>query len=340
MEALKNLLAPPFNYKIRGFENLIKPSFNLKEFNITEGIKNEIYHGDFEKLISINPEWLRYFYVLCQSSSFADASALLNITPQALSKAVTGIESQLGIQLIYRTRTFKGLTENGKIFFEKIKVIIGNILEIHKTFINDLTGPLGSIKAGWSSCAGEKVLTPSIIKFMINYPNVNIKAGYLSSNEIFRQLSENKIDIGIFTQKISSDNFHCISEIKLKYVIAGKPQPKKDWDQFSYINQCVSWDQSDSLPAEIWPEKDFKRSVISECSSLKVMLEMCKKGLGVCVLPEMLISKELKEGQLAVVSDIPFPYKSSLYITGKNNIYNNSALATFIKQLQENIINF
>src|SRR5436305_8155554 len=99
--------------------NLIKESFNLKTLH-----KKGVYRGDFEKLISINPEWLRYFYVLCKIKSYSEAASLLNITPQALSKAITGIENQLGLHLILRSRNYKGLTQNGSIFFEKIKIII------------------------------------------------------------------------------------------------------------------------------------------------------------------------------------------------------------------------
>jgi DNA-binding transcriptional LysR family regulator len=43
--------------------------------------------------MTLNPEWLRYFVTLAETRNFHKAAERLHITPQALSKAIAGLET-------------------------------------------------------------------------------------------------------------------------------------------------------------------------------------------------------------------------------------------------------
>jgi DNA-binding transcriptional LysR family regulator len=293
---------------------------------------------NLEKIAEINAEWLRYFNVLCREGNFSKAANALNITPQTLSKAISGIESQLGIILIERDKGFKGLTASGKVFLEMGRKIIGGLYEINQTF-NRLKQeePKGTIKLGWLSLTGGRLFAVSISKFLNRYPQIDFKVNYISPSKLFRQLYENKVDIGIYPENVVNERLVCIACLPVKYVIAGKPQPKKHWSELSYIIPNTSLSEGGMVASLMWPEEGFERKVVMQSGSILLTVEMCKRGVGAGFFPEILIRNELKKGELAVVADAPFPNEKALYIYGKNNIYNNIILADFIGQLQEDI---
>ena len=72
-------------------------------------------------LNSVNTEWFRYFVILSELGNFQEAAKQLNITQQALSKAVSGIEKQLGVKLIERKKDFN-------IAKSSLKLAAGSIL--------------------------------------------------------------------------------------------------------------------------------------------------------------------------------------------------------------------
>lgn len=56
-------------------------------------------------------ELLRTFIAAAESSSFKDAAARIDSTPQAVSRAIKELESQLGEHLFYRTTRMIKITE-------------------------------------------------------------------------------------------------------------------------------------------------------------------------------------------------------------------------------------
>ena len=60
---------------------------------------------------------LKVFVRVAQYLSFKDAAANLGLTPSAVSKTITRLESELGVVLLQRTTRSVGLTDDGQLFF-------------------------------------------------------------------------------------------------------------------------------------------------------------------------------------------------------------------------------
>ena len=70
---------------------------------------------------------LKVFARVAQYLSFKDAAASLGLTPSAVSKTITRLESELGVVLLQRTTRSVGLTDDGQLFFKNCKQILGEI---------------------------------------------------------------------------------------------------------------------------------------------------------------------------------------------------------------------
>jgi LysR family transcriptional regulator for bpeEF and oprC len=66
---------------------------------------------------------LKVFVLVAQYSSFKEAAANLGLTPSAVSKAITRLETELGVVLLQRTTRSVGLTDEGQLFYKNLGFI-------------------------------------------------------------------------------------------------------------------------------------------------------------------------------------------------------------------------
>ncbi len=284
-------------------------------------------------LNSVNTEWFRYFVILSELGNFQEAAKQLNITQQALSKAVSGIEKQLGVKLIERKKDFNSLTSNGKIFFEKSKEIINNLYDINK-ILSELkdNNPGGVITIGASSFWGAYILPDILYRFISDFPEVYPKIYTMSSKEIEKCVSAGDIDIGLLVEKTNSSNTIYFEGKKKPYIIVGKPQPFKHWSELSYIIPNLFGSESTDND---WPESKFKRKIAAESDSIATSIKLCENGVGAAFIPEVAVRDKISEGTLAIISEPPFELYNQLYIVLNNQTYKSFAVNIFIEEIKK-----
>jgi len=79
-------------------------------------------------------ESLRYFIALAQAGSFYGAAKNLLISQQGLNKAVTSLETELGIKLVERSRRGVRLTSDGEVFLKHAERIVDD----HRGMVDEL----------------------------------------------------------------------------------------------------------------------------------------------------------------------------------------------------------
>ncbi len=79
-------------------------------------------------------ESLRYFIELARTGSFYGAAKNLLISQQGLNKAITSLESELGLKLVERSRRGVRLTSDGEVFLKHATRIVGD----HASMVDEL----------------------------------------------------------------------------------------------------------------------------------------------------------------------------------------------------------
>ena len=67
---------------------------------------------------------LRYFLSVAENRSFVNAATKLYISRQAVSKAISQLEAELGVELFVRDTSGAFLTPTGLLFYERVRSII------------------------------------------------------------------------------------------------------------------------------------------------------------------------------------------------------------------------
>ena len=128
---------------------------------------------------------LRVFLRVAQLQSFKAAAASLGLTSSAVSKAITRLEAEVGVGLLQRTTRAVGLTEDGAVFFENCKQILGEIDDAESLLSRATAGPHGRLRVHMTEGFGRRVVMPVMPRFLQQHPSLSVSA----------ELSERVVDI-------------------------------------------------------------------------------------------------------------------------------------------------
>ena len=88
---------------------------------------------------------LKYFSAVAESGSVRRAAELLHVSPPSLSKAIHHLEAELGLKLFIRAGRNIRLTDAGRRFADKTKVVLRSLEELKESVEGDLN-PVKELK--------------------------------------------------------------------------------------------------------------------------------------------------------------------------------------------------
>lgn len=114
------------------------------------------------------------FVHAAELSSYAAAARVLGISPSAIAKSVSRLEDDLGVRLFHRTTRSIGLTEEGSIFYERCKFILGEIRNTKAFIAETRNSPKGKLHVSVPQIFGHTLLMPLLPKFLGMYPDIQL----------------------------------------------------------------------------------------------------------------------------------------------------------------------
>jgi DNA-binding transcriptional LysR family regulator len=148
-------------------------------------------------------EQLQYLVEVAETGSINLAAEKFYISQQGLGDAIKKLEKEFGVDLLQRSYKGVYLTETGKIFVEKAKVLLSHIEEFKKEFqSNNAIGvsPLkGSLKIAVSASPllDNNLLQNTLALFNKEHPRVNIIIAESDLNNVISYVADNRANIGI-----------------------------------------------------------------------------------------------------------------------------------------------
>lgn len=240
------------------------------------------------------------FSKAAEVNSFTKTAEELGLTQSAVSHAITSLEKEFGFPLFIRNNSAIKLTQNGKDLLVTIREILyyNDMLKQEVNAINGLNK--GMVKVGVFSSISTNWI-PYIIKEMEKkYPNIEIQLIEGNYAEIEKWLLESEVDCGFINNKTTS--LHSFEILKLKteplLCVVSEQSPLHNNKQLSIKEienapfimptyQCFDDIQLFFKENNIEPNIRFKN--MNENS----IFSMVKNNLGISILPEMIIPKEL-----------------------------------------------
>ena len=140
---------------------------------------------------------LRYFVAVAEALNFTKASARLRVAQPALSRQMTDLEDELGVDLMKRSPRGVTLTAEGKLFLEKTRHLLKLADESVEQVRALARGHFGELHIGYAPSPTVEILPPALAAFQKAFPRVRVLLHDLSEQELIDGLRNGRLELAI-----------------------------------------------------------------------------------------------------------------------------------------------
>ncbi len=143
---------------------------------------------------------VRMLVQVAEARSFTVAAGQLGISQSGLSRAISRLESALGVRLLHRNTRNVSLTPDGRQFVEHCAPLLSGLEDAERRLGDRPSTPSGVLKLTAPSMFGRKVLVPLAGQLMAAHPQLQFE---LVLNDRLVDLVEEGFDAALRTGPIS-----------------------------------------------------------------------------------------------------------------------------------------
>ncbi|MGF6110179.1 LysR family transcriptional regulator [Pseudomonas sp. ADAK2] len=265
---------------------------------------------------------LIYFLAIARQRSFSRAAVEIGVSASALSHALKGLESRLGVRLLNRTTKSVTLTAAG----EALAQSIGDPFEAIDTALDTLNRfrdtPSGRVRINAAVEAANLLLAPIIPAFMDRYPDVELDI--VASNRLV-DMTDAGFDAGIrYGGTVPEDMVSRRLSADIRWVVAAAP---------SYLERFGTPEHPDDLlnhrciSNRLGDDRVYRWELVRNGEAFQitvptsVTVDQAETGLiavlggaGLMYFPEPLVEPYVKDGRLRLVLTEWAPLEDGFHI--------------------------
>lgn len=248
----------------------------------------------FRGTTAVEMHQIRYFLAVCETLNFTRAAESCHVSQPSLTRAIKGLEDELGGPLFRRERNNTHLTGLGEMMRPHLMQVLietDAAKERAKSFskLEDV-----ELKLGMMCTIGPRRFVPFLQAFRERHPKVRLVVQDGSNVQLQERLAQGELDIAIYGQPDGiDDRFHARRLYDERFVIGvapGHPFSKqnmvsaRDLDGQAYVNrlQCEFFDHARGL----FREKGAKTVIVFRSDRDDWVQSMVMAGLGFTFIPE------------------------------------------------------
>ena len=137
---------------------------------------------------------MEIFLTVARTGSFASAAKALRVTPSAVSRAISRLETRLGVELVARTTRALALTADGESYRERVSIALEELNDVERSFAGDDREPAGMLRINSSVPYGTHCLIPILPRFLERFPAVTVD---LTLSDALAELIAERADVAI-----------------------------------------------------------------------------------------------------------------------------------------------
>ena len=252
---------------------------------------------------------MRIFVSVFQHSNITRAAEELHLAQPSVSFAIKEMEDYYGIRLFERIGRRISPTEIGKEFYGYALHIVSIFDEMEKKIRN--WDALGTVRIGASITIGTHILPPLLKSYQALYPDLRTEVNIRQSAAIEQQIVDNETDIGLIETQPNHPDIVSLPFMEDSLCpIVSTDHPLTEYRKIT-LEQLAEYPflmrEKGSAGREILDAYFSLRHIsirpLWESSSTQAIVRGVAEGLGVAVLPYLLIKKDIEEH---TVKTIPF----------------------------------
>lgn len=141
---------------------------------------------------------LVYFREVARQLHYRKAAESLAVAQPALSRAITQLETELGVDLLTRTRRKVELTPAGRAFLERIEPLLRALAAVPADIQALAGGQAGHVRVAFTGLAMATVLPGILRDFNRRYPGIRVELNESPTSAQLESLKAGEIACGFF----------------------------------------------------------------------------------------------------------------------------------------------
>jgi DNA-binding transcriptional LysR family regulator len=241
-----------------------------------------------------------------EAGSMARASQALGLTPSGVGRAIARLEARVGVRLLQRTTRTLRLTDEGRLFYERVRPMLEGIEEAAVDAAGSVGTVRGRLRVNLDAFFSRTVLAAQLVSFLDRHPELSIE---LIMRDSVGDLVADGFDLALRFGDPPSGNFTASKLVETRILTVASPaylatrgRPAHPAEVAGHA--CIDfWDAAHGRAydwefrktAEILPVSVRARLLTSDSGTL---LAACKAGAGIAQIMQLGTSDSMADGSL------------------------------------------
>ena len=265
---------------------------------------------------------LRYFVAVAEEGSFSHAAEREHVSQPSLSQQIQKLEAELDQQLFDRLPRAVVLTEAGRSLLGYARQILTNIADARRSVAALEHEVAGRLSVGAVPSIALYVLPRLIRQFQQRYPKVTFELFEDTTDKLARRLEDGMLDVVLASsgdeaptlERYSLGEEPLLLLVPEKHRLARKKTIK--WSDLA-AEKFLLLHEVHSLSITVrrlLAANHLKPELVLQGAQLTTIAAMVAAGLGVTVVPEMMLHTEYVRGCVAVPFARPVPTRELILL--------------------------
>jgi DNA-binding transcriptional LysR family regulator len=251
------------------------------------------------------------------------------------------------VQLFHRSTRHLGLTEAGKIFFQRTEQVLHGIEDAEAAALSLQSAPRGTLRVHSRTMFGIKVLSPLIPQFQKLYPELKVE---LRLSERRAQLREEEFDVDFQIAAPTDPGLMQRRLLRSERILVASPayvarMPRLREPDDLAVHDCLTyWMGPDDVIWKFMRKNRLREIVVPSSFGSNngiVLCDLAVKGHGIALLDDYTVASELKSGKLVRLMSghrvTNSTFDEGIYAAFLQSAYLPEKIRVFVDYMAENV---
>jgi LysR family hca operon transcriptional activator len=239
---------------------------------------------------------LRYFLAVAEELNFTRAAHRLHTSQPSLSQQIRGLEAEVGVALLERSRHHVALTAAGRVFLRETRDILGRIDHAGRLAKQAASGRAGDLSVGTFPAADVRIVPALRPLVAAHLPNVRLVLHSKYAVEPVVGLHNGALDVAFMRGPLDVDGLDVVELATEEIVVvlpAHHPLARRTRIPIQVLHDlpCITMDRAlapalhDAIVA-LYRKAQIRMHVVSSADNVLGHLQLVQEGLGFALLPD------------------------------------------------------
>ncbi|GAB2791765.1 LysR substrate-binding domain-containing protein [Dyella kyungheensis] len=253
---------------------------------------------------------LYFFAAVVEHGGFSSAGRALGIPKSRLSKRIAQLEERLGVRLLQRTTRRFVVTEVGERFYGHCRAVLEEARAAQEAVEEVRSEPRGVVRVSCPVSLVQTVVGHMLPEFLALHPKMQVR---LHATDRRVDVIGEGFDIAIRVRsKLDTDATLVVRTFgQSRVLLVASPELLKRYGhpkELADLSQLPALTNQEHEGAQSWELLDGNNERVLVdihprliCGDFNTLLQCCKQGIGITLLPEFVCGPAIERGELEVV---------------------------------------